>query len=188
MEDCNYLLSAVIGGGSLDVGTLIKTMSEWDIEAEDVVEDVKSYTENIDITSLYLSTYQLHVRNIKDEIKELCKDLKIEDDNISFDEDNLDNYEVKIYVNYMCTTYDDPYELWDYNDIEDIKEHMSDDLVDFLVEEEIIEIGDVCEKICEEKFDPDDVDEEDDYENCVDDCNEYYATKKYLKKLIEEGE
>ena len=188
MENCCFLLSAVIGGGQFDAATLVKVMSDWDIEPYDVVEDVKSYAESIDMQALFLSTYQIHVRDIKNGIKDLCRDIETEDDDVCFDESRLENYEVEIYPNYMCTTYDDPYQLWDYDDIEDIKEHMLDDLVNFLVEEEIVHVQDVCEKICEEKFDPDDVDEEDDYQNCVDDCNEYEATKEYLKKLIEEGE
>ena len=184
MNDCIYLLTTILGGGELDIRSLLDTMQRWNIDASDVVEDVKEYSDNININALYFSLYQIHVYDLKEQIKELCEDLEEKDSDIAFDEEALDNYEVEIYENFMCTSYDDPYEIWDYDDMDDIKAHKLDQLLDFLVDEDILEIEDICEKMCEEEFDPDDEDEEDDYNNCLDDCDEIDATKDYLKKLI----
>ena len=183
MNDCNYLLNAIIGGGILDFQKLVKIMDEWDIDAEDVVEDVKSYSDTIDIELLFISTYTMHANELKEQIAELCEDLVNEDGDIEFNEEKLNNYEIPVYVNYLDTRYDKNDELFSCKDTDEMKKMYLDKLVDFLVDEEIIEVDNACRKVCIGVPEPEDIDE-DDYEDCLDDCNEYGAAVEYLKNLI----
>ena len=183
MDDCSYLLNAIIGGGELDYKKLVKTMGEWNIDAEDVVEDVKSYSDNVDISALFLSTYTMHANELKEQIAELCEDLVNEDGDIKFDEEKLDNYEVQVYVNYSDTSYNKDNELFSCKDIDEMKKTYLDKLVDFLIDEEIVEVDNACRKVCIGVPEPEDIDEND-YEDCLDDCNEYGAAVEYLKNLI----
>ena len=183
MEDCNYLLNAIIGGGINDFKVLNKTINEWDMEPEEIVAYIKEFTDEIDIGSLFLSTYKMHANELKEQITELCEDLVNEDSDIKFNEEKLDNYEAQVYVNFSDTSYNKYDELFSCKDIDEMKKKYLNKLVDFLVDEEIVEVNNACRKVCIGFPEPEELDE-DDYEDCLDECNDYGATLEYLKTLI----
>ena len=183
MDDCNYLLNAIIGGGINDFKVLNKTINEWDMEPEEIVAYIKEFTDKIDIGSLFLGTYTMHANELKEQIAELCEDLVDEDGDIKFNKEKLDDYEVQVYVNYSDTSYNKDNELFSCKDIDEMKKTYLDKLVDFLIDEEIVEVDNACRKVCIGVPEPEDIDEND-YEDCLDDCNEYGAAVEYLKNLI----
>ena len=182
LNDCNYLLTAVVGGTPADFEILTKVMAEFEIDAEDVVEDVKGYTD-VNIESMFSSTYSIHARKLKEQISELCEDLANEDSDINFDSEKFDNYEVIVYPNSLNTQYDCDNDLWGCKDIDEIKKECLSDLVDFLIDKQILQVKNACRKVCIGFPEPEDLDE-DDYKDCLEDCNESGAVIEYLKKII----
>ena len=140
------LLSAMGQGGYNDWGTLIEKMKAWKIDSDDLVDYVEINQGDLNIHLLYDGLYYLHVDDIKNIIKEICEDISEDEKIVDCKENLLEQYEVEVYVNCLATTYDNSYELWIADNREDLLENYKEDLIDFLIDEEILVIDKEDEK------------------------------------------
>jgi len=134
---CKELLSAILNCGYYDVEFLVSKLEEWNIDIEVLVDD-----ESYNINSYLYEVFRLHAYDVKAEIRNFLEKV---DNNLFLralyiNYEKLEDYEVGIYTNYLDSGYDDPYEFWEENLIEDIIEYK--DFIKFLIEEEIVEVLD----------------------------------------------
>ncbi len=168
------LLIAIAGGGSSDWGTLAERIEEWNIdvyEAADRAEEITS--DRVDVGALFYEVYEMHTYDVKEWLREIAEEFE-DATGVIVDVDKIDGYEPQVYENYMCTSYDDPYEFWDASSEEELQSQYLDEVIEFLLEKEVVEVDEkeVCEELLEE--------DEEEYEEFCDNFDE----KEYLKKVF----
>jgi hypothetical protein len=131
---CNRILSVILGCGELDVNFLVKKIEEWDIEIYDIVEDIKTNCNNINANSIIYQVHNYHTIDVKAWISNL-----LEENEIEFDKDKLEEYEISIYTNFLDSGYDDKYQFWNVDNEDELQKNLSE-VIDFLIDENIVKI------------------------------------------------
>ena len=150
------LLMAVMDGGENDWGTLVERIEEWDLDVFDIVGNVIDSLEDgkcPNINQIMFEVYRLHSEDIKEYIKDIAEDLEDLCEKVYFDEDKLSEYEVEIAVDGMASEYNNSYSFWDTKNMYELMRSYLDEVIEFLVEEEIVEVDGVCQdkgKDCDE--------------------------------------
>ena len=135
----SILAAKLLNCGPIDVETLNDYMKDYNVDVDDIVESEEAVN---DVNVLMYRVLDLHVDNLKDEIKDYIasnfEDIEGVVDYINLD--GIDTYEVDIYTNYTDSGYDCEYDFWYAKDIDDIlnDEAYKKDFVRFLINENIV--------------------------------------------------
>jgi hypothetical protein len=129
---CETMLATILSCRCKDVKFMLEKVNNWGSDIEGVILDIKSYTE-VTFDELIYLIFEYHSIDIKGWIIDI-----LYENNIKFDNEILEGYEIEIYVNYLDTFYDDKYQFWDVANMDELMQEL-DKIVDFLINENIVE-------------------------------------------------
>jgi hypothetical protein len=87
-------LASVLGWGSLDINFLENKMEEFNLDSDDVIEQIESIgSDKLDINNWIYCTFDIQANKFLDKVEEYAKD-----NNIDFDKDDI---EIEIFINYL---------------------------------------------------------------------------------------
>jgi len=169
------VLYATVGGGSADWDALFEHCEDFDINIQDVIENVKDYSNNIEFNSLMYEVLNTHAQDLKNKISESFGDL--------INKNQLEDYEVSIYTNYLDSGYNENYEFWNASNLEEIKDAYVNDFMKFLTDENVLNI-DINSQTLPNLYDKF-VDEVNENESLSNDDDNPYSNEHFEKWVIE---
>ena len=119
--DAEDILGVILGAGTCDVKYFLNKLNDFDLDFEDIFEEVKSYGRERDFNAYVYETFNLAGNTFIDAVKEYVNDFEEELCEMftlsSFDKSILENFEINIFVNYLDSSFDCILENYDVSDL-----------------------------------------------------------------------
>ena len=143
------LLMAMTGAGENDIATFVELADKWDLDVFEIVDDTTVEGKCPSINALLYEAYRVHLDDTLDTIADIAEDLEDTEDVIFFDRDKLESYVVEIDANGMASSYVSSYDFWDADDAYMLMNKYLDEVLTFLVTEDIVQVEDACKNLKE---------------------------------------